>query len=260
LNEQEEAIIHRVVTRGLETGVGFKASGVDWLGDIPKHWDVRRLKFLAHIKTGGRDTIDRKEDGVYPFFVRSPTIERIDSYSFDGEAVLTAGDGAGVAKVFHYVNGKFDYHQRVYKFSNFRKVVGRFFYYYFRSSLKFEAFRETAKSTVDSLRLPMLQNFPVVLPPRVEQDRIVAWIDRETSSIEKSIASIKREIEFLREYWSRLVDDVVTGQLDVRQLKLKPAFVTTQATSLKASPLETLGEREDLGDPIAVEGNEHARE
>ena len=94
---------------------------------MPEHWEVRRLRTLASIATGGKDTVDRRDSGKYPFFVRSQTVERIDSWSFDGEAVLTAGDGVDVGKVFHYVNGKFDYHQRVYKFSDFNAVLGKFF-------------------------------------------------------------------------------------------------------------------------------------
>lgn len=217
LNEQKQAIIQSAVTRGLDPNVRLKPSGVEWLGDVPGHWDIRRLKFLAHIKTGGRDTVDRQDQGPYPFFVRSQKIERIDTFSFDGEAVLTAGDGAGVAKVFHYVNGKFDYHQRVYKFSNFDTLKGRFFFRYFSEMLKFEAFRETAKSTVDSLRLPMLQNFPVLLPPPAEQDRICDLIDRELAGIEPLLALAGRQLNLAREYQTRLVSDVVTGKLDVRE-------------------------------------------
>lgn len=219
LTEQKQAIITHAVTKGLNPhalGVRFKPSGIDWLGDVPAHWDVQRLKWLAHIKTGGRDTVHRKDDGAYPFFVRSQTVERIDTYCFDGEAVLTAGDGAGVAKVFHYVNEKFDYHQRVYKFSDFRRVRGKFFFHYFSVTLRFEAFRETAKSTVDSLRLPMLQDFPVPIPPLDEQDAIVAYVEEQTSGINKSISLIRREIDLIREYRTRLVADVVTGKVDVR--------------------------------------------
>ena len=217
LNEQKQAIIHRAVTRGLDPNVKMKDSGVPWLGEVPEHWGLMRLKALADIRTGGRDTVDRKDDGAYPFFVRSQRVERIDTYSFDGEAVLTAGDGAGVAKVFHYVNGKFDYHQRVYKVSDFKEVKGRFFFRYFSATLRFEAFRETAKSTVDSLRLPMLQNFPVVVPPLAEQGAIVDGIEAETATVDVAISRTEREIELLREYRTRLIADVVTGQLDVRE-------------------------------------------
>ena len=86
LTEQKEAIIQRAITRGLNPEVKLKPSGVDWLGEIPAHWEVWRLKYLANIKTGGRDTVDRKENGLYPFFVRSQKVERIDTFSFDGEA------------------------------------------------------------------------------------------------------------------------------------------------------------------------------
>src|SRR5262249_51129913 len=75
------------------------------VGLIPTDWKLERVKNLASISTGDKNTQDRKEDGEYPFFVRSQTVERINSYSFEGEAVLTAGDGVGTGKVFHYVNG-----------------------------------------------------------------------------------------------------------------------------------------------------------
>ncbi|MBK8196496.1 MAG: hypothetical protein IPK76_26100 [Lewinellaceae bacterium] len=84
---------------------------------MPHDWS-KMHKNVASITTGDKNTQDRVADGVYPFFVRSQTVERINSYSFDGEAVLTAGDGVGTGKVFHYINGKFDFHQRVYKISD----------------------------------------------------------------------------------------------------------------------------------------------
>ena len=206
------------MTRGLDLDVPLKPSGVDWLRDVPEHWEVRRLRFVADIKTGERDTADRKDDGQYQFFVRSQTVERIDSYSCDGEAVLTAGDGAGVAKVFHYVDGKFDYHQRVYKFSRFRNIFGKYFFQYFSSTLRFEASRGTAKATVDSLRLPMLQNFPVALPPLTEQTAIIRHLDQATGTIERTIDRAHHEIALLGEYRARLIADVVTGKLDVREV------------------------------------------
>ncbi len=216
LEEERQALIQQAVTRGLDHDVRLKPSGVEWMGEVPDHWPVRRLRLLTKIKTGGRDTINRQEDGKYPFFVRSQTVERIDTWSYDGEAVLTAGDGVGVGKVFHYVNGKFDYHQRVYKFSDFKDILGKFFFYYFRTTLQNEVFQGTAKATVDSLRLPMLQNFPVVLPPIPEQSTIVQHVEALTTNIEATIARAHCQIELIEEYRTRLIADVVTGKLDVR--------------------------------------------
>ena len=82
----------------------MKDSGIEWLGEIPKSWEIRRLRYLVNIKTGSNDTIDAVADGAYPFYVRSPKIERINTYTYDGEAILMAGDGVGAGKVFHYVN------------------------------------------------------------------------------------------------------------------------------------------------------------
>ena len=93
-------------------------------------WVVKKLGDLSHIKTGNRNGDEAIENGKYPFYVRSKKVYAIDSYSFDGEAILVPGEG-GIGSIFHYVNGKFDYHQRVYKISNFAKdVCGKYIYFY----------------------------------------------------------------------------------------------------------------------------------
>ena len=115
LVEQRTALISRAVTKGLDAGVKMKPSGVEWLGDVPEHWGVKSLRYVCNIETGDKDTVDAEDEGEYPFFVRSQTIERINSFTKNCEAVLTAGDGVGVGKVFHYIDGKFDFHQRVYQ-------------------------------------------------------------------------------------------------------------------------------------------------
>ena len=254
LEEQKQAIIHQAVTRGLDPNVGLKPSGVVWLGNVPEHWDVSRTKWLARIKTGGRDTVDRTDDGAYPFFVRSQKVERIGTYSFDGEAVLTAGDGAGVAKVFHYFNGKFDYHQRVYRFSNFRRVLGPFFFHYFKSTLRFEALDASAKSTVDSLRLPLLQNFPTVVPPADEQRAIVDAIEAETSGLDVAVSRLYREVKLARELRARLIADVVTGQLDVRAAAAKLPYEPAGALD------ESIDEQGELGYEESEETAEEVEE
>ena len=202
----------------------YKPSGLEWLGDVPKHWVIRRLRTLASITTGDKDTINRQDEGQYPFFVRSQTIERINSWTFDGEAVLTAGDGVGVGRVFHYINGKFDYHQRVYKFSHFRNVQGKFFFHYFSSMLRLEVTQGTAKSTVDSLRLPMLQNFPVVVPNLHEQTAIVRYLDHADSRIQRYIRAKERLIELLTEQKQAIINQAVTRGLDPN-VRLRPSGV-----------------------------------
>ncbi len=177
------------------TPEGYKRTEV---GVIPSDWGIDKIKNLASITTGGQDTQDKVEDGLYPFFVRSQTIERINSYSFDGEAVLTAGDGVKTGKVFHYIHGKFDFHQRVYKISNFdKKLDGYYFYLYFSNKFFNRIMSMTAKSSVDSVRMEMIADMPIPLPAKPEQQAIAQTMrgaDELITALEKLITK-KRNIK-----------------------------------------------------------------
>lgn len=168
---------------------GYKQTEV---GVIPEDWKYERIGNLASITTGAKDTQDRVHDGAYPFFVRSATVERIDTYSFDGEAVLTAGDGVGTGKIFHYVDGRFDFHQRVYKISDFRKELdGFFFYAYFSTHFYDRIMSMTAKSSVDSVRMEMISDMEIPVPPLPEQKTIatvLSEVDALISSLDQLIA------------------------------------------------------------------------
>ncbi len=103
---------------------GYKQTEI---GAIPEDWEIRSAGDLMKIETGNQNTENKDDDGAYPFFVRSQNIEHINTFHYDCEAVLTAGDGVGTGKVFHYINGKFDAHQRVYIMSSFHDICGLFF-------------------------------------------------------------------------------------------------------------------------------------
>ena len=192
----------------------YRDAGIDWIGKVPAEWVVLATARISDLTTGERDTRDAMEDGAYPFFVRSQTVERINSYSFDGEAVLTSGDGAGVGKIFHHHVGKLEFHQRVYLFHNFRRITGRFFFYFFREHLHRVALAGNAKSTVDSLRRPMLRMFPVCLPSVEEQTRIVEFLDYETAKIDALIEKQQQLIELLKEKRQAVISHAVTKGLN----------------------------------------------
>ncbi len=217
LKEKRTALISRAVTKGLDASVKMKPSGVEWLGEVPDHWGIKALRYICRIETGDKDTVDAEDDGEYPFFVRSQTVERINTYTKNCEAVLTAGDGVGVGKVFHYVNGKFDFHQRVYMFSNFKKVTGRFFYLFLKENFWRVALEGGAKSTVDSLRRPMISSFSFIIPPLHEQRAIAAFLDRETVKIDALVSKVETVIEQLKEYRTALISAAVTGKIDIRK-------------------------------------------
>jgi type I restriction enzyme S subunit len=191
----------------------YKDSGVEWLGEVPAYWLIRRLKFISTIKTGEKDTVHRVDNGQYPFFIRSQQVQRIDTFSYSGEAILTAGDG-DIGKIFHYIDGKFDYHQRVYKFSDFKEVYGKYLYYYLHFNLAEEVIKLSAKTTVDSLRLPFLQNFSVVIPPLPEQTAIAAFLDCKTAQIDQAVAIKQKQIARLKERKQILIQNAVTRGLN----------------------------------------------
>ena len=192
----------------------YKDSGVEWLGMIPSSWQVKKLKYLCQVTTGNKDTVNAVEDGKYPFFVRSQTVERINTIGADCEAVLTAGDGVGVGKVYHYYKGKFDFHQRVYMLYDFGAVTGRFVYYYLSSNFYKVALEGNAKSTVDSLRLPQFLNFEFSLPTIEEQNHIVNFLDHETAQIDILIAKQEKLIELLKEKRQAVISHAVTKGLN----------------------------------------------
>ena len=207
----------------------YKDSWLEWLGDVPEHWDTSRLKFLCDITTGGKDTENKVDDGQYPFYVRSQTVERINSYSYNGEAILTAGDGVGVGKVFHYTTGKFDFHQRVYMFYHFKRVAGRFLFEYIKNNFYKVALAGVAKSTVDSLRLPLIQNFMITVPPLQEQQAIVNYLDSATAKIDTLIEKQTKLIALLKEKRQAVISTAVTRGLD-------------NTVAMKDSGVEWLGE------------------
>ncbi|HAM81007.1 restriction endonuclease subunit S [Ornithinibacillus bavariensis] len=174
----------------------------------PEGWKCDTITNIADITTGCRDTQDNKVNGRYPFFVRSPLVERIDVADFDCEAVLTAGDGVGTGKVFHYINGKFAAHQRVYVMSNFQDVDGKYFYYYFSNNFGKEVEKYTAKSSVDSVRRDMIAEMEFPYPPLPEQKEIVqALLD-----FDEHIDNLTELIEKKKAIRDGALEDLVSGR------------------------------------------------
>lgn len=172
-------------------------------------WDLTALGSVCRIKTGTRNNQDKVPNGAYPFFVRSATVERIDSYSYDTEAILVPGEG-GIGTIFHYINGKFEVHQRVYKISDFApNVSGKFVYYFMRVFFGPHAMENSVKATVDSLRLPTFKSFELRLPPtRAEQEAIVEVLEDADAEIE----ALEKRLEVTRQIKEGMMQELLTGR------------------------------------------------
>ena len=153
-------------------------------------WKLELLGNTCRVTTGGKDTQNRIDGGAYPFFVRSNTVERINSYSFDGEAILTSGDGVGVGKNFHYINGKFDFHQRVYALLEFKaNYSGKFIYQLFVEKFHKRVMRLSAKNSVDSVRMNMITEMNIGFPTLPEQQKIASFL----SAVDEKVQLLNRK-------------------------------------------------------------------
>ena len=142
-------------------------------------WEQRKVGDICSISTGKSNTQDKIDDGKYPFYVRSEIVEHSNRYLYDEEAVLTVGDGVGTGKVFHYVNGKYDLHQRVYRCYGFSEdISAKYFYYYFSKNFYDRVMQMTAKTSVDSVRYEMIADMDFIYPSLEEQIKIVSELTK----------------------------------------------------------------------------------
>ncbi|WKZ99179.1 restriction endonuclease subunit S [Lactobacillus delbrueckii] len=155
-------------------------------------WEHCKLGDVADITTGSRNHQDSVTDGKYPFFVRSDKVERLNEYDFDTKAILVPGDGR-IGEIFHYYNGKFALHQRVYKVDNFNGINELFLLGLFKYSFKEHALRLNAQGTVPSLRLPMFTNWSISVPMITEQERIGVFFQK----LERTISLYDHKLELL---------------------------------------------------------------
>ncbi len=158
-------------------------------------WEQRKVSELCSIATGKSNTQDKIEDGEYPFYVRSPIIERSNKYLYDEEAVLTVGDGVGTGKVFHYVNGKYDLHQRCYRMFDFSdELNAKYFYQVFSKMFYKRVMAMTAKTSVDSVRMEMIADMEIPVPPVKEQ----ILIGRYFEDLDHLITLHRRKCDMLK--------------------------------------------------------------
>ena len=157
-------------------------------------WEQRKAKEICSIGTGKSNTQDQVDDGKYPFYIRSDVPVRSNKYLYDCEAVITIGDG-NIGKVFHYVNGKFDLHQRCYKMTDFKDIWGKYFFYYFSTKFYDRAMKMTAKATVDSVRLEMISEMDIKKPPQISEQKQIAEF---FANLDNLITLHQRELEKLQ--------------------------------------------------------------
>ena len=159
-------------------------------------WQLRTLGTLCRIRTGKKDVNQGNPEGAFPFFTCAAKHTFSDSYSFDTEALLIAGNG-DVGNVSYY-NGKFEAYQRTYVLSDFSEVLPRFLYLILDGKLKETVSKQKLGNTMPYIKVGMLTEFELPVPPLPEQQRIVTLLDEAFDGIAKSKANAEKNLQNAR--------------------------------------------------------------
>ncbi len=235
LHEQRTALINQVVTKGLGRNVGMKPSGVEWIGEIPKHWTLTKLKYISNIPVtyGLNIEADRyttegirliritdigeggslAQKGVYLPEDCVPQEQMLNSYD-----LLLSRSGATVGKSYlHLETGKYTSAGYLVRFNFDDYWTSKFIYYvtlshFYRNWLE----QQIIISTIQNVNGEKYSNFQLPIPLHQEQKQIVGFLDGKTGQINELITAEQRKIELLKEYRQSLISEAVTGKIDVR--------------------------------------------
>jgi type I restriction enzyme, S subunit len=275
LTEQKQAIIHRAVTRGLNPDVKLKPSGIPWIGDIPQHWEVRRLKqCITRVEQGWSPQCDSQpasseEWGVMKvgcvnqdFFNESQNKKLPSNFTPDSTLEIRDGDIMvsrantrellGLAALAENPRPKLILCDKLFRFRA-RSVcfLPKFLVMLLRSQAsrsQIESSTNGASSSMQNIGQPVIKNLWLSMPPVDEQAAIVAHVGRETASLTAAIARAEREIALMQEYRTRLTADVVTGKLDVRAAATQLPDMTDDADGAATGEADALLEDSDAED------------
>jgi type I restriction enzyme S subunit len=258
LVEQKRVIIHRAVTSGIDFDVHLKPSGIEWIGDVPEHWTIYRIKQVSQILRGKFTHRPRNDpslyDGPYPFIqtgevARSGKIittyrqtlnERglaVSKMFPKGTLVMTIAANIGEVAILDF---EACFPDSVVGFVP-RDHADRDYLYYVFTAMKPELLREAPVNTQGNLNIERVGCRGVALPPLDEQQRIVVSLEKRTMDVDAAIERSVREISLLREFRSRLAADVVTGKLDVRAA----AAQLPESTDLDYGEFDAIDEVDD---------------
>ncbi len=240
LQEKRSATISHAVTKGLDASVPMKDSGVEWLGEIPAHWEVKRLKFVTSFVTSGSRGWAQYYSDDGPMFLRIGNLSRtsIDSDLRDIQHVLppkgTEGERTQVKQqdvlisITAYIGsiavmseniGEAYVNQHIALTRPYTNIIApRWLAYCLLSCVGQDQFQLLLNGgTKDGLGLDDVKNLLILMPPLSEQQAIVSYIDHETAKIDALITRIREGDEKLKEYNAALISAAVTGKIDVRE-------------------------------------------
>lgn len=272
LEEQKRVVIKQAVTRGLDRTVPMKDSGIPWLGQIPAHWKVWPIGRLARVGNGStpsRSNPEFWEGGHYPWlnsasvnlgdvseagqFVTSRALTECHLPIVNPDSVIVAitGQGATRGKVaLLSIEATINQHL-AFATPNTRVIEARFLRAVLGSAYsELRRISDDSGSTKGALTCGDIKSFRVPVPPIEEQQQIVENTRMETATADKAVARTRRELDLLREFRTSLTAEVVTGQVDVREIAANlPDMDPAEAVGVQVA-------HDDEGD-LDAEGEEY---
>ena len=264
LEEQKQAIIHHAVTRGLDPNVRLKPSGVEWLGDVPEHWAVLRSKYVF------REVDNRSATGEETHLSMSQKLGLIPSSQIEERRLVSESyAGAKLCERGYLVLNRLKAHLGVFALAPERGLVSpdytvfrparpmepRYFESVYRTPACRLELRQRAKGIVQGfwrLYTDAFYDIRVPVPPAAEQITIMAALGGEIATTNSAIARTKSEIALMQEYRTRLIADVVTGKLDVREAAAQLPDETDEPEPLDETDALSDAEENKAGDLDAV--------
>ena len=256
LTEQKAAIINQAVTKGINPSVKLIPSGIEWLGEIPEHWQLNKLKYISSkIGDGIHTTPTYNIKGEIPFINGNnltnnqiEITEKTNTVDFDefqkhkkelkNGTILISINGT-IGNLAIYRGEKVVLGKSAAFIELIDTSYNQFLLYNLRTKYINEYFISTFQgTTINNLSLKAIRNTSVIIPPKKEQDEIVQYILTETDKVDKTISTIEKEIELVEEYKTALIVEAVTGKIDVRDFKLPRteellAMVAEESTDYK---------------------------
>ncbi len=221
LQEQRTALINQVVTKGLDPNVEMKPSGVEWIGHIPGHWIISKVKHEFKSLDNFRIPLNAETRGsmrakVYDYYGASGVIDKVENYIFDEPLILIGEDGANLhlrsTPLAFKATGKYWVNNHAHVLRPKRGNID-----YLTNMLEsFDYTHYITGAAQPKLTSEHLMNITVIIPPPVEQQQIANLLNRKTQQIDDLIAAEQRKIELLKEYRQSLISEAVTGKIDVR--------------------------------------------
>lgn len=274
LEEEKQAIIHHAVTRGLDPNVALKPSGVEWLGDVPEHWEVKRCRYLF------REVDKRSVDGKEEHLSMSQSLGLVPSHLVKNRTLVSENYAGGkLCEIGDIVLNRLKAHLGVFALAKYSGVISPDYTVlrpldsanpaYFEKVLRSPAcrieLRIRAKGIVEGFWRLYTDDFYDIrlpVPPIEEQSRIVDHLQLTTEEIDRVIFNTKHEIALLREYRTRIIADVVTGKLDVREAAARLPVEEEQEIEEQEDGEDTNWneEGEEYPDGMAMETEDNAGE